>query len=189
MCPPGVDLVWTLPPPLKLKASVAFSAAYELRPGRLNLARSGPEGMLIVHANLHACKKELGFCEPSMKPADDGSLNPIVSHEEPKKSDSLDMNSTFALPAGDWTIIAHVRFFTTDGGQWDISRARSSVTVETVAQTTDDDNRCMTVGVLLTMQGHNHIGHDYIGHNYIDHNYKGHNYIGHNYKGHNYIGT
>ena len=60
-CPPGSDLIWQVRPATDYTDSEEFTAIYELNPGSVSNTRSGPNRMLIDHANLHGCRKSIGF--------------------------------------------------------------------------------------------------------------------------------
>jgi hypothetical protein len=60
-CPPGSDLIWHVRPATQYTDSEGFTAIYELNPGNLSNTRSGPNKMLIDHANLHGCRQSIGF--------------------------------------------------------------------------------------------------------------------------------
>ena len=60
-CPPGSDLIWHVRPATQCIESEGFTAIYELNPGSLSNTRSGPNKMLIDHANLHGCRQSIGF--------------------------------------------------------------------------------------------------------------------------------
>ena len=60
-CPPGSDLIWHVRPATQYIDSEGFTAIYELNPGSLSNTRSGPNKMLIDHANLHGCRQSIGF--------------------------------------------------------------------------------------------------------------------------------
>jgi hypothetical protein len=60
-CPAGVDLVWHWRPATSYMDGEPFSGIYELAPGNLNNTRTGPNKKTIDHANLHGCRKSIGF--------------------------------------------------------------------------------------------------------------------------------
>ncbi len=59
-CPTGLDLKWVEPIPANLRSLETFYASYNMSFGVIDVT-SSPH--LIPHANLHACKQSLGFCE------------------------------------------------------------------------------------------------------------------------------
>lgn len=98
----------------------------------------------IPHSNLHSCLTHVGFCTPfvSNTPALSTHSTALVDNFRPdsSRSDGDWVNCTFtgslSLNAASYTIITHVRFFTSEGGvtiQADLAQGL----VRTVYQTAD----------------------------------------------------
>jgi len=102
-----------------LMEQVEYHVAYEITiPVALGVQHELP------HCNVHSCLRRVGFCTPFVK------NSPGLSTHSPELSDVvLDSSgrgravSALSLGAGEYTIIAHVRWFDSDGIKHDMARA------------------------------------------------------------------
>lgn len=116
-CPEGVVEYWTTLPPSLMYAGDTYRVGYLTRLN-INIA-STPA---ILHANVHSCRDETGTCTPNVAQTPD-----LVTHTTaltsalPEDTRSVTFNADISLAKGSWTIIAHIRFKTSNTTQYDVA--------------------------------------------------------------------
>ena len=76
----------------------------------------------IPHANIHSCVRTVGFCTPFVSntpglATHSTALTGVISNDE------VSFTSDVSLDAGQYTMIAHVRWYDTSGRRHDMARA------------------------------------------------------------------
>eukprot|EP00873_Tetraselmis_striata_P044856 jgi/Tetstr1/465120/TSEL_009843.t1 len=123
-CGPGLQLAFDSEPPAAMLAGRIYSMDYTLTVDLDEVAvvpwaaegdgdSASPRLWQVQHANIHACRLEAGACTPFLPPSD------LVTHTgalagELGADGSATLSSSLALnPPGVYTIIVHIRIFTT----------------------------------------------------------------------------
>ena len=116
-CPPGFELDWIKAPPKQLERGTAYDVSYMVRIGDEFDNLEAVQGFDISHANIHSCFASVEECTPSIADtpglathtdAQDGNLN--------RRGSTVFTSKISQLPPGEYTVIAHVRFFLRGGG-------------------------------------------------------------------------
>ena len=112
-CPPGFEFTWIEAPPKQLTSGGNdFDVSYRVHIGdRLGDLKS-IQGFEVSHANVHSCYASVEECTPSI------AATPGLATHTPAQKDNVNFDgdveftSEFPdLPPGEYTVIAHVRFF------------------------------------------------------------------------------
>jgi hypothetical protein len=102
-----------------LKEQVEYDVRYEVNIPPLLRAR--PE---LPHCNVHSCLRHVGFCTPFVKNSPGlATHSPQLDHVVLDGSGHARAKSSISLGSGEYTIIAHVRWFDLDGIKHDMARA------------------------------------------------------------------
>ena len=127
-CPPGFELDWTKAPPKQLFQDEEYDVSYRVKIGNwLDRLEPFHQGFDISHANVHSCFASVEECTPSIV-----DTPGLATHTNAQK-DNVDQrgeahftSKIVQLPPGEYTAIAHVRFFMDKGGGTDDRTAESS---------------------------------------------------------------
>ena len=76
----------------------------------------------LPHVNFHSCERRVGFCTPFIANTP-GLSTHSVAQTAVLSDQHVTLNLTLSLSAGDYTVIAHSRWFDTSGLQHDMARA------------------------------------------------------------------
>lgn len=129
-CPPELNLEWDFPyeqqstwyETIEYSGNVTFSWTPELVQYIVK-----KDGNMVSHVNIHACKKSVGACTPSVKANDID-----VTHQPALKGDGPMFQGKIALVPGEWVIIAHGRLFLNDSRSYAAGGCvESTITSET----------------------------------------------------------
>jgi len=117
----GAEVVYEDPPPSGMVQGDAYEVSYQML---VPIPRSPTP--TIPHANIHSCERNVGFCTPFVantpglsthSTALTGTLTTVGTTE------STSFTSEVQLDAGQYTIIAHCRWYDTSGAQHNMARA------------------------------------------------------------------
>lgn len=82
----------------------------------------------LPHANIHSCQRKVGFCTPFVEDTPGLATHTVaqrlVNVEDSGSTRMLEFTSEVILQAGQYTVIAHVYWFSPDGLRHDVARAR-----------------------------------------------------------------
>jgi len=117
----GAEVIYEVPPP----ADMMQGSTYEVRYQMVVPSTRSPTGT-IPHANIHSCDRNVGFCTPFVANTP-GLSTHSAALQGTLTSHGTDETTTFAsqvlLDAGQYTIIAHCRWYDTNGAQHNMARA------------------------------------------------------------------
>ena len=127
-CPPGFELEWIKAPPRRFFQDEDYDVSYRVKIGNRLDQLEAVQGFDIAHSNVHSCFASVEECTPSI--ADTPGL---ATHTDAEKSNvnrrgEAEFTSEISqLPPGEYTVIAHVRFFLgPQGNIWTTESSRRS---------------------------------------------------------------
>ena len=115
-CPPGFELEWTQAPPNQLSQEEDYDVSYRVKIGNRLDQLEAVQGFDIAHSNIHSCFASVEECTPSI-----ANTPGLATHTNAEKSNvnrggEAEFTSKISqLPPGEYTVIAHVRFFLKKG--------------------------------------------------------------------------
>ena len=127
-CPPGFELDWTKAPPKQLVQGEDYDVSYRVKIGNwLDRLEADRQGFDISHANIHSCFASVKECTPSIVNTPGLATHTNAQRDNVDQRGEADFTSVISqLPPGEYTVIAHVRFFMRKGGAGSARAVESS---------------------------------------------------------------
>ena len=116
-CPPGFELEWTKAPPRRLFQDEDYDVSYRVKIGDRLDQLEAVQGFDIAHSNIHSCFASVEECTPSIADTPGLATHTGAEKGNVNRRGEADFTSKISqLPPGEYTVIAHVRFFLDKGG-------------------------------------------------------------------------
>ena len=115
-CPPGFELDWIKAPPKQLVQEEEYDVSYRVKIGNWLDRLEAIQGFDISHANIHSCFASVKECTPSIADTPGLATHTNAQKVNVDQRGEADFTSVISeLPPGEYTVIAHVRFFMEKG--------------------------------------------------------------------------